>query len=62
MTWIIRKSIFLYFRKKENSQKTKRLEKDFLEISKWDISEENVRLKSWQIPKLQAISYEQMEE
>jgi len=62
MTWIIRKSIFLYFRKKENSQKTKRLEKDFLEISKWDISEENVRLKSWQILKLQAISYEQMEE
>ncbi|MBF0450289.1 MAG: hypothetical protein HQK75_06280 [Candidatus Magnetomorum sp.] len=24
--------------------------KDFLEISKWDISEEDVRLKTWQIP------------
>jgi hypothetical protein len=31
------KSIFLYFQKKENSQKCLR-QKDFLEISKWDIS------------------------
>jgi hypothetical protein len=61
MAWIFRKSIFLYFQKKENSQKCLRQKdrkKDFLEISKLDISEENVRLKSWQIP----ISYEQMEE
>ena len=62
MAWIFRKSIFLYFQKKENSQKCLIQKEDFLEISKWDISEENVRLKSWQIPKLQAISYEQMEE
>jgi len=46
--------IFIFPKKAEKSPYCFRKEywkKDFLDISKWDISEEDVRLKSWQISK-----------
>jgi len=47
--------IIIFPRKTKNTDYNSRQEawkKDFLEISQWDNSEKDIRLKSWQIPEL----------